>query len=103
MISKWFSDTMTPWNYGVSILIVLTVLLIDHIIGGDTSFWHIQDRTARPSTFQLVGIFGLTLILWSYLDQHILRNLRQGSTYSLLFPTLVIWMFSNHFHELSLG
>lgn len=103
MISKWFSDTMTPWNYGVSILIVLTVLFIDQIIGGDTSFWHIQDRLARPLTFQLVGIFGLTLILWSYLDQHILRNLRQGSSYSLLFPTLVIWMFSTHLHELSLG
>ena len=103
MISKWFSDTMTPWNYGISVLIVLSVLLIEQIIGGDPIFWFIQDRTARPSSMQLLGIVGLTLITWSYLDQRILRNLRQGSSYSLLFPTLVIWMFSTHLHELSLG
>ncbi|NBV05026.1 MAG: hypothetical protein EBS08_05120, partial [Cytophagia bacterium] len=103
MISKWFSDTLTPWNYGISILIVLTGLFIDQILGGDLYFWSIQDRTARPSILPLLGIVGLTLITWSYLDQRILRNLKQGSSYSLLFPALVIWMFSTHLHELSLG
>jgi len=99
MISKWFSGTMTPWNYGVSILIVATVLTLTRLLKSDPGFWLFQDQTVRPSLPLFLGIIGLTLFSWSLLDQYMLRNIKNNTEYSLLFPSWVIWFISFHQHN----
>lgn len=96
MMSRWFSELMAPWNYGFSMLMVIMAIALERYLIKQSNFWHLIGDAPRPSVLWVVGTMVTVLILWSMVDQYALRNLKQNAEGSLLFPSLVIWIFSFH-------
>lgn len=96
MISKWFSGSLTPWNYMVSLSVILLTLAIILWTNSDPGFWIHQFQTSTPPMHLVLGLIGLTLFIWSALDQFLIRKLKSETGYSLLFPSWVICFLSFH-------
>lgn len=92
---------MAPWNYGISILLIVVAIALNHYLNNTSNFWYLTEHNPSPSIIWTLGIMVLILTVWSKVDQFVLRNFKHGSEYSLLFPSLVIWLFSFHITEMN--
>jgi hypothetical protein len=80
---------------------VIAAITFNRFFNDKSNFWHSFEKYSSPPWLWILGVVVLVLIIWSIVDQYTLRNFKYNSEYSLLFPSLVVWLFSFHVTDMN--